>query len=518
MTGTEPDEAWSGTGDLADRSRRGPEAVHATVDVPPNILQMLKLAGRAVEPSPVAAIEAALQGTGAPCLILWGDPTLRLSEALRHGADTGHAILAWCKDAADLLGLTRRHRSRVTLVAVQALTSNSDEAQRRALCARLGCPTLSLPLDPAADCADPLAYVLAAALVPQIIETRDIQTDLEAKSLLSPPPGPAIPSLADTARIYTEARGRIADEVDLLKTQISLQQQEVRHVQARAAADLRAEVKSRETVEGQRDALQRRVAELTSQLDKLCNTSFWRGLNPKRRMKAVTRLKAELEIAQRRGAELDGALTRERAVSEKHARTLKDRDVALKAAEARTRELDKVLRELEAQVKAAEARTRELDETLQEKTAQLEAAESRARELNGASSEAGSTAEQEDRAIAILQARIAELTDALHRGQFDQRRLSEDLRLALRTQDCLDTDLRELRERYAQVLVVKGQQEELLRLLTPRLRQAAEHLQSLSVDGQAAVRLQQTPPAASLPPQEAGVQTSVSEPTTGRTG
>ncbi len=83
------------------------------------------------------------------------------------------------------------------------------------------------------------------------------------------------------------------------------------------------------------------------------------------------------------------------------------------------------------------------------------------------------------------------------RDRYDLQNTRQDLGLALRLQARLQADLSDLQARHAGALTEKAEHETLLRQLTPRLREAAQHLQALSLlDAEAA----QT----ALPPPKAG--------------
>jgi hypothetical protein len=62
----------------------------------------------------------------------------------------------------------------------------------------------------------------------------------------------------------------------------------------------------------------------------------------------------------------------------------------------------------------------------------------------------------------------------------EQATARADLAVALRMQAILQSDLRDLQIRYAETLEVRQQQENLLRKLTPRLQEAARHIQDIS--------------------------------------
>ena len=101
-----------------------------------------------------------------------------------------------------------------------------------------------------------------------------------------------------------------------------------------------------------------------------------------------------------------------------------------------------------------------------------------------------------DKTLAQLQGQIADLNEEAARDRHDLRAAQQDLSLALRVQARLEADLRDLQGRHAATLAEKAEQEALLRQLTPRLREAAQHLQALTLheDGGAAASL--TPPVA----------------------
>ncbi len=91
--------------------------------------------------------------------------------------------------------------------------------------------------------------------------------------------------------------------------------------------------------------------------------------------------------------------------------------------------------------------------------------------------------------LSALQDQNGALDDAVQRAAFDSQSARQDLGLSLRLQSRLQTDLRDLQGRFEEVMAVRREQDDLLRQLTPRLREAAQQLQALAlVDRDAAER------------------------------
>ncbi len=169
-------------------------------------------------------------------------------------------------------------------------------------------------------------------------------------------------------------------------------------------------------------------------------------------------------------------------------------DLSREAAQTRLRELDEQLAgfrdrhvELEGRSTALQgqntglreqldARTNELSELRQsgaqrlaELTSAVETAQGRARELER---EASGLRER----MARDEGRIRELESRLDQSH-------DDLSVALRAQAQRETDLEDLRERYAGLMELKERQQELLQKLHRRLGAASEYLKHISGDG-----------------------------------
>ena len=170
--------------------------------------------------------------------------------------------------------------------------------------------------------------------------------------------------------------------------------------------------------------------------------------------------------AEDRVAELESALAEATATADARAKELTDTGQRLEKATERGQALDKKVAQLESALAeataAADARAKELTDTRQ----RLEKATERGQTL--------------DKKVAELQNRNASLTDEVQRTMLDIRRARQDLAIALRQQDRQQAELSELRSRFETEKSVREDQADLLRQLTPRLREAARQLQTLS--------------------------------------
>ncbi|SDX56378.1 hypothetical protein [Roseicitreum antarcticum] len=190
--------------------------------------------------------------------------------------------------------------------------------------------------------------------------------------------------------------------------------------------------------------------------------------------KALAERNATLKASEDRATTFEKELADAKAKAETHAKALAERDTALKASEDRAATFEKALTE-------AKAKAETQAKALAERDTALKASEGRATTFEKALADAKAKTEAKEKSLAALRDRNAQLADDVQRSLFDQRKLAQDLGFAVRVQERLDTDLRDLRGQYTQLLTTKQQQENLLRQLTPRLQRAAEELQALSV-------------------------------------
>lgn len=203
---------------------------------------------------------------------------------------------------------------------------------------------------------------------------------------------------------------------------------------------------------------------------------------------ALADTEAKLKTASERGAALDRTLTETKATLESKAAALTDTEAKLKAATDRSATLDKALIETktaleakaaaladtEARLKTAADRSATLDKALTEAKAALEA-------KTTALTETEKLATSRNTRIAELDKTIAALRSQLSQANADLKNSRRDQSLALRLQMTLQGDLRDLQGRFEAVQAIKLEQDDLLRQLTPRLREAARQLQTLAL-------------------------------------
>ena len=179
------------------------------------------------------------------------------------------------------------------------------------------------------------------------------------------------------------------------------------------------------------------------------------------------------------------------------------RDVRIKELEAQFVQAESAHKEAEEALKSATDARAARDVRIEELEAQLVQAESAHKEAAKASrTEAEEALKAATDAMGARDVRIKELEVQLAQAETDRQsehakaeslqetliaRTAEhaaarsDLAVALRMQAMLQGDLRDLQTRYAETLSVRQQQEDLLCKLTPRLQEAARHIQDLSV-------------------------------------
>lgn len=183
-------------------------------------------------------------------------------------------------------------------------------------------------------------------------------------------------------------------------------------------------------------------------------------------------------------------------------------DSLIDTAKRRTEELERV----QAGVAAASQREQNLQQKLTDTQSALETAEEQLRKIDATSSEPAvapsdqiQLLEQKVEALShpqesntetsaqvaldgdkkALESKNKELDAA--KAKIDS--LQSDLAIALRMQQKAQADIRELRGRYQETEQVRKTQSTLLQKLTPRLQQAAQQLQTLSLNGDVAPTL-----------------------------
>tara|TARA_R110002049_G_scaffold72002_6_gene185602 strand:+ start:12102 stop:13568 length:1467 start_codon:yes stop_codon:yes gene_type:complete len=160
----------------------------------------------------------------------------------------------------------------------------------------------------------------------------------------------------------------------------------------------------------------------------------------------------------------------------------KEAQEALKSATDARAARDVRIEELEAQLvqaesahkEAAKASRTEAEEALKAATDAMGARDVRIKELEVQLAQAETDRQSEH-------AKAESLQETLIARTAEHAAARSDLAVALRMQAMLQGDLRDLQTRYAETLSVRQQQEDLLCKLTPRLQEAARHIQDLSV-------------------------------------
>ncbi|KPQ05527.1 MAG: GAGA binding protein-like family [Rhodobacteraceae bacterium HLUCCA12] len=153
-----------------------------------------------------------------------------------------------------------------------------------------------------------------------------------------------------------------------------------------------------------------------------------------------------------------------RATAEKYAAKVAEREAALAA----TRE------EASATGQRFEARIKELEAVRDSLTTERDAAR---KDRDTATKERDEIAKARDQAMAASDKAKDESSLAIAARDKAQA----DLGLAMRMQGLLQSDLDDLRDRFAQSEAVRREQEDLLRKLTPRLQEAAQQLRQLQM-------------------------------------
>ena len=145
------------------------------------------------------------------------------------------------------------------------------------------------------------------------------------------------------------------------------------------------------------------------------------------------------------------------------------------ARDVRIKELEAQLVQAEsAHKEAAKASRTEAEEALKAATDAMGARDVRIKELEVQLAQAETDRQSEH-------AKAESLQETLIARTAEHAAARSDLAVALRMQAMLQGDLRDLQTRYAETLSVRQQQEDLLCKLTPRLQEAARHIQDLSV-------------------------------------
>jgi chromosome segregation ATPase len=235
--------------------------------------------------------------------------------------------------------------------------------------------------------------------------------------------------------------------------------------------------------------------------------------------KALTEAQTRAKTAEEKLAALNTSLTEARAATDEKSKALtevqsradtaEDKAAALNTslteARAATDEKSKALTEAQTRAKTAEDKAAALNTSLTEARA---ATEDKAKALTEAQSRA-KTAEEKIKTLDAAHARMTKLVaqhaDDARRYQLDLLQARKDLGVAMRMQTLAQEDLKELQTRFEASQAIRGEQEALLRQLTPRLRLAAQQLHALTQDRDISA-LAVAAPRDGLPPPAAEAQ------------
>tara|TARA_R110002124_G_scaffold36906_13_gene118556 strand:+ start:12342 stop:14042 length:1701 start_codon:yes stop_codon:yes gene_type:complete len=173
--------------------------------------------------------------------------------------------------------------------------------------------------------------------------------------------------------------------------------------------------------------------------------------------------------------ELEVQLVQAEGAHKEAQEALKSATDAMAARDVRIEELEAQLVQAEsAHKEAAKASRTEAEEALKAATDAMGARDVRIKELEVQLAQAETDRQSEH-------AKAESLQETLIARTAEHAAARSDLAVALRMQAMLQGDLRDLQTRYAETLSVRQQQEDLLCKLTPRLQEAARHIQDLSV-------------------------------------
>ena len=148
------------------------------------------------------------------------------------------------------------------------------------------------------------------------------------------------------------------------------------------------------------------------------------------------------------------------------------------AAEAATREVQQALQQARTELEARTRRVTELEARQTEQAEALGGAEAAARQ---AAQRAQAGLDAKTKELESCKAKQAEALRAAETARTEVGSVRSDLAVALRLQMLAQSDLRELQDRYRHCEQARKQQEDLLLKLTPRLQQAARHLQHVNL-------------------------------------
>lgn len=260
--------------------------VFALPNVDPAILAALSVPGVRVCPFDVEAVLAALDSDTGSYAILWPDPAALIAHALADGQVPFAVAGTWRLAAQQVLDIHRRNRRRLVLIDARLFEAAHEGAPGRAqLASRLGISAQLVHTD-GADTLGEVSMALAAAVLPRLPDVKACLDELLSVSLSPATEATASVDLTTLGAAYVRLAAA-AQEVDLLRQQVALQQQEAAQSKAAALDNLHNETRKRQAAEQQRDRLARRVSDLTSKLEKVFASTSWRATKPLRKVKGL---------------------------------------------------------------------------------------------------------------------------------------------------------------------------------------------------------------------------------------
>lgn len=215
-------------------------------NVDPAILAALTVPGVRVRTFDVEAVLAELDSDTRSCAILWPDPSTLIAQALADGQVPFAVAGTWQLAAQQVLDIHRRNRRRLVLIDTRLFVAGeAGAAGRTQLARRMGLAADFAPAD-GADLPDEVAMALAAAVLPRLTDIEACLDELLSVSLFPATEATASVDLTTLGAEYVRLTAA-AQEADLLRRQVVLQQQEAAQSRADALDKLHNETRKRLT-------------------------------------------------------------------------------------------------------------------------------------------------------------------------------------------------------------------------------------------------------------------------------
>tara|TARA_R110002095_G_scaffold25607_3_gene26234 strand:+ start:12062 stop:13657 length:1596 start_codon:yes stop_codon:yes gene_type:complete len=306
-----------------------------------------------------------------------------------------------------------------------------------------------------------------------VLRSNPLRLQLDAQHLLNHQLEVKLSEAEKAVESAIEARA--ARDVRIKELEAHLVQAESAHKEAAKTSRVEAEkaLKSAIATLGARDV---RIKELEAQFVQA--ESAHKEAEEASRVEAEKALKSTIATMGARDVrikELEVQLVQAEGAHKEAQEALKSATDAMAARDVRIEELEAQLVQAEsAHKEAAKASRTEAEEALKAATDAMGARDVRIKELEVQLAQAETDRQSEH-------AKAESLQETLIARTAEHAAARSDLAVALRMQAMLQGDLRDLQTRYAETLSVRQQQEDLLCKLTPRLQEAARHIQDLSV-------------------------------------